>query len=224
MWLNMKETEAIARSINHCINELRSRSPNPLDVGVMSISLGTPNGVHVALRQALVKARKNGLIVIAAAGQAVRNRVIRPLFPANDSNVICVGACGIDDSELHNGFYGQEIDISAPGAGIENDPAKRKGVWMAECLPVSVKRSEGTSYATAITAGACALWQARHGRDTLIQDFGKENLFALFKHCLQTSAFVPNGWDRNNRGAGILDVKALLDFPLPDRAFVESIP
>jgi serine protease len=219
MYLIDLETEAIARSIYYCIDDLRFRNPNPLDVGVMSISLGTPNRKgHKPLRDALRKARNEGLIVIAAAGQALKF-VSRPLFPSCNPNVIGVAACCIDDSGLWNGFYGPDVTISAAGEDVWMAEAKKPGPQFA------VKRSHGSSYATAITAGACALWQAHHGRAKLINDYSRKLLFPLFKHCLQKSAFVPTtGWDATKRGAGILDVERLLNYQLPSRAFVETLP
>jgi thermitase len=138
------------------------------------------------------------------------------VYPGNDPNVICAAACDIEDNELDFGFYGEEVDITAPGVNL----------WVAETSPSPVVgRSHGSSYATAIIAGACALWQAHHGRDRLVADYTKRLLFPLFKHCLQESAFVPaTGWDKKRRGAGILDVEHLLNFKLPKKADVQALP
>lgn len=228
--LNLSEIAALQEAIYYCLS-LRNRAVNPVDVAVMSISLGHPSPVPpFALRAALKVARLSGLIVVAAAGQIPDEGFTRgarrfftsfkgPIYPGYDDNVICVAACAIDDGKLMTGFYGSAVDITAAGVDI----------WMADAKPkqpgLHVNRSAGTSYATAVVAGACALWQARHVRAALIGTYGRDKIFSLFKHCLQSSAFVPDvGWDSSKRGAGILDVKKLLDFPLPPKALVDGLP
>jgi hypothetical protein len=82
---------------------------------------------------------------------------------------------------------------------------------------------KGTSYATAIVAGACALWQAHHGRANLIRDYGLPLIFDLFKKVLKDSCDKPQDWDTAKYGAGVLDAVALLNHPLPPRAEIEQL-
>jgi thermitase len=83
--------------------------------------------------------------------------------------------------------------------------------------------SEGTSYATAITAGACAIWQAHHGRQNLINTYGAPFMLHLFRwavknSCDQTTPQMTaagTSWDSARRGYGILNAEQLLNLSLP---------
>ena len=82
------------------------------------------------------------------------------------------------------GHYGPEVDITAPGLYIWRAVSTKavNGVRAYKVAP-----SEGTSYATALVAGACALWQAHHGRTNLIATYGRSLIFDLFRWALFTS-------------------------------------
>lgn len=78
--------------------------------------------------------------------------------------------------------------------------------------------SEGTTYATPITASAAALWLAHHTDEALTVRYpsGWQRVEA-FRHLLRSSAAPhrdPASCDRY--GAGLLDVEALLKAPLPE--------
>jgi hypothetical protein len=73
-------------------------------------------------------------------------------------------------------------------------------------------------------AGAAALWLAYHGREALIERYGRHRLQAVFLHLIATRGHRrPRGWDEQNFGAGVLDAEALLKAPLPDRTEVDSM-
>ena len=78
------------------------------------------------------------------------------------------------------------------------------------------ERGEGTSYATAMTAGAAALWLAHHGREACLNAAGLAHLSLhdYFAYLLRESARVPPGWSRRY-GTGVLDCLALLERGLP---------
>jgi serine protease len=220
--LDDKSDEALVKCIYHCI-ELQRQPNSPVDVAVMSVSLGRPiwmGGVEKKVGEALAAARKNGIVVCAAAGQGDSEllSIVDPAYPGSDPNVICVAACTSTGAKMADGFYGPEVDITAPGVDV----------WIADCQPplpgnptrFYVTQSKGTSYATAIVAGACALWQAHHGRKKLIDDYGLAGVYDAFRYCLQESSRPnrPSDWDLLNRGVGILDAEALLKLPLPTQA------
>lgn len=77
-----------------------------------------------------------------------------------------------------------------------------------------IEQSEGTSYATAITAGACALWQAYWGRTWLLAEFPQHLIARIFKLLLICSCDTPSGWDDGLHGHGVLDAEALLKINL----------
>jgi subtilisin family serine protease len=197
-----------------------------LDVGVMSISMGRPPGtIESSLQQALIDARDAGIVVCAAAAQTDQLGGWAPTdlgevaFPARDPNAIGCAACDFEHKPLRGAFYGPEVDITAPAVNVWNAKSERIDLMTSVAVKHSVNgEGTGTSYAAAMTAGACALWQAYHGRANLVRDYTAAKIFALFKTVLQRSCHKPDSWtewDFANRGAGVLDVKALLEEPLP---------
>ena len=203
----------LANAINHAV-KLKDREPSPIDVGVISISLGRPRlGVEQVIKNALAAARKAGIVICGAAGQLLPllpNSIFRPAFPGCDANAIGVGACTVTYEELHGGFYGPDIDITAPGFDIWCASSER-----GNPTRYSVHQSWGTSHSAAIVAGACALWQAHWGRRWLIERYGADNILDLFRIALTCSADTRDDtWDTANRGAGVLDVEALLKLDL----------
>ena len=199
------------------------------EVGVISISLGRLNPIFwkgpdtpvSSLRTALFNARMEGIVVCAAAGQLNKwvDEKRRPIFPGSDPNTICVAMCDHENNKPELGFYGPEVDISAPGVGI----------WIARTARIGgtpverhfIETSKGSSYATAIVAGACALWQAHHGRAYLIEVYGKPLIFDAFKKVLKDSCYTPPNW-YSNRGAGVLDAVRLLTTDFPPKSEIEQ--
>jgi len=206
----------IASAIYHAIGLQKT-----LDVGVMSISMGRPFGtIESSLQQALIDARDAGIVVCAAAAQTDELGGLAPTdlgyvaFPACDPNAIGCASCDFEHKPMRGAFYGPEVDITAPAVNVWSARTE-----MAPPLKYSVKGDgTGTSYAAAMVAGACALWQAHHGRANLIRDYTAAKILALFRTVLQRSCHKPDTWeewDFANRGAGVLDVLALLEAPLP---------
>ena len=69
---------------------------------------------------------------------------------------------------------------------------------------------QGTSFATALTAGVAALWLGDR-RPKLIQSLvGRTVLQEVFRKCLQMTARRPANWDGNQFGAGIVDAERLV--------------
>lgn len=196
-------------------------------VGVISISLG---GLRLPtyLEQALIRARQRGVIVCCAAGQAFNTRgTVGPAAPGRSVHALSVAGCAEDDSQPIEGFYGPEVDVTTPGWGVM--VARTTGNIPRPTAPNPTRNyiidpnGNGTSYSTALTAGACALWQAFHGRLNLIRTFGRPLLTDVFRYCLAGSVRKPAGWDNLNRGMGILDVEALLQMALPSLSMAEVV-
>ena len=205
----------IAFSIYHAIG-LQSKH----DLGVMSISMGRPElSIEDNIRRALVAAKEKGIVVCAAAGQiaefATPAEWFSPAFPGSDPNTICVAACNYRHEKLAGAFYGDTVDITTPGINVWHALPQRLAPMSLVVLYSVNGAGTGTSYAAAITAGACALWQAHWGRKWLVDTFTEELIFDLFKIALICSADTLNDtWDTANRGAGALDAKALLNVDL----------
>jgi serine protease len=227
-WMRDTEDAALAKCIYHCIALQKAGT----DVAVMSVSLGGFRcGTEQKIKDALVAARKAGIVVIAAAGQLPElipwdwlARKISPMFPGSADDAICVAACDSESRPLKAAFYGEKVDITAPGVNVWMS----RTVWSDEAPQgekYHVERSEGTSYAVALVAAACALWQSHHTRAVLIQKYEPHRLLNAFRYCLRRSADNHlGGWPTFERGAGVLDVNELLDVDLPEREVVDREP
>ncbi len=171
---------------------------------VLSISLGGPLGARY-LTRAVQYAISRGVIVVAAAGNVWPYVV----YPAKLDEVVAVAASNCQNRVWSSSASGSAVDITAPGESVWRALSKTNGF--------TIGRSSGTSYATAITAGAAALWLAHHGRDELIRVYGLSGLAPVFKELLLSHAFDrPTGWDTGNLGPGILNIEKLLKAPLPN--------
>jgi subtilisin family serine protease len=135
------------------------------------------------------------MIVVAAAGNCVDFIVA----PAAYEDVIAVAATNAEDMPWLDSSHGRAIAISAPG----------EDVWCA-LAEGGTAPSNGTSFATAGTAGVAALWIAHHGRAAIDTARGDTRTQDLFVHLLGRTARVPGAWDTSQYGPGIVDAEALL--------------
>lgn len=217
----------LAKAINYAVS--LSKSSTILDndnsqIGVISISLGGMNSIagRSPLKTALEAAKNAGIVVVASAGQLndTFGKLFSPAYPGSDSNTICAAACGPNHERYIKGLYDGSVDITAPGDKVWEARAERVPGFLNNYF---VDQSDGTSYSAAIVAGACALWQAHHGRANLLNTYGPELIFDLFKKVLRDSCHTPAGWDTARRGAGVLDAEMLLKEPLPPKTEIEAI-
>ena len=185
---------------------------------VITLSMGFPlifgGGVMKEVKRAINTAFDRGVIFVCAAGNVVRNVVA----PAALNRTIAVGGSTSLDEAWRGGSRGPEVDVSAPAWPIYRATMDRKG------KPV-YGFGDGTSFATALTAGAAALWLARHGNALQAAYPQPWQRVAAFKKLVTASARVPaGGWDTNNFGSGILDANALLLASLPDAGSLNAEP
>lgn len=184
------------------------------DVDVISISLG--GAMHPAVEEAIRRAIKKNIIVIAAAGQTFF-RIINTLSP-NDSviepasfpDVIAVAGSTKNRRPWNESHSGPSVDITAPGHGIwVADFAEKDGTEI-------VLAGSGTSFSAAITAGVAALWIAYWGKQHLLETYKNVPLARVFRYLLRHTADNIGGqWDTKHYGAGIINAEALLKEPLP---------
>ena len=187
----------VARAILHAVR---------VKADVVSMSIGGGQSFP-AIAQALEVAAREGVIVIAAAGNCVQPIVV---YPARDPNALALAGVDIDDKPWKGTSRGRKVDVAAPAENVL--VARRSpddgGVQV-------LKPSQGTSYATAITAGLAAIWVQKHGRDkirTHAQRLGI-SVNALFRTALKATARQPAGWPQG-MGAGIPDAVKLIDLDL----------
>ncbi len=172
---------------------------------VISMSLG--GRAFSGLKSAVRYATDNGLVVVAAAGNCVGMIVA----PAAYDDTIAAAATNIDDQPWKGTSRGRAVTLAAPG----------ENVWVADNTkdpdtPDAIRASNGTSFATAEIAGAAALWIAYHGRAAIEAATGAGRVHDLFVDIAMETARVPTGWNSRRYGAGILDVRSLLEARLDD--------
>jgi subtilisin family serine protease len=136
-----------------------------------------------ALGRKLAQARQQGIILVAAAGNAGPKSP--PLYPAADPNVIAVTATDIDDKLYQSANRGKHIAVAAPGVDLLL-PAPAAGYQM----------TSGTSFAAAEVSGIVALMLER--KPNLGQDRVRQMLAA------SAQDLGPKGFDPQY-GAGLVD-------------------
>jgi len=85
--------------------------------------------------------------------------------------------------------------------------------------------SQGTTLATALTAGVAALWVAHHGRQALRDKARAKGTTVqrLFNTALQRSAYRPSGWP-SGMGAGLVNAGQLLAQDLDGPSVPADVP
>ncbi|WP_376964168.1 S8/S53 family peptidase [Azospirillum sp. A26] len=177
---------------------------------IVSLSLGGPLPFP-DLKRAIARAVEAGMIVLAAAGNCVRIVV----YPAWDENVIAVAGVDVHDRPWKGTSRGGKVDVSAPA---ENVAVARRTTPAPED-PALVEPGQGTSFATAITAGCAALWLARHTVEAVTREAASRGttVQALFRAALrQTARRPPAGWDEEAMGTGVVNAERLLALPLAE--------
>lgn len=183
---------------------------------VISMSLG---GVpSFALHRAIADAVAKDIIIVAAAGNCVGFAV----WPARFKECIGVAAVNQHGKRWKGSSHGKSVDIAAPGQNV----FRAQTVSTGANLKYTCGQGQGTSFATALTAGAAACWLAHHGRETVIAAAKAQGMTVqqLFLKLAQASARKPGWWPQGELGDGILDAGKLLGLPLQSVEETESTP
>jgi subtilisin family serine protease len=135
------------------------------------------------LHDALSRAARSGMVLIAAAGNAGPNS--SPLYPAADPNVIAVTATDADDALFSGANRGSHIAVAAPGVAV-----------LVPAPNGTYQFTTGTSVAAAEVSGVAAL---------LIQRNPSLSPNAVRRILMSTAKDLgPKGRDRDF-GAGLVD-------------------
>ena len=149
---------------------------------VISISLGT-DADDPYLRQAILYAMANDVIVVAAAGNDGCNCMV---WPARYPEVVSAGASTPSGSTASFSSYGAELDIIAPGKNMTTP------VWTKNNqVSAYVANAAGTSFSTPFVAGLLGLmrsWQPDASWDeltgALFENADRKTLTAASPHSL----------------------------------------
>jgi hypothetical protein len=114
---------------------------------VINMSFAGPSDPR--LRDALQKANKKGIVLVAAAGNAGPNSP--PLFPAADPSVIAVTATDVDDALFSGANRGNHVAVAAPGVDV-----------LVPAPEGAYQFTTGTSVAAAEVSGVVALMLERN--------------------------------------------------------------
>ncbi|RXH25494.1 hypothetical protein XH84_31360 [Bradyrhizobium nanningense] len=188
----------VARAIMHAVS---------VNADIISMSLG---GIYSpSIAAALEKAIAAGSIVVVASGNCIGFVV----YPASDRNAIALAGVNAGDIPWKGTSRGAAVDVSAPA----------ENVFVARRTPEDngvgvVTGGQGTSFATALTAGVAAIWLSHFGRDRVRAEAERREISVqeLFRLALRRSARKPVGWNANLYGAGIVDARELLQLSLAD--------
>lgn len=132
-------TAGVAAGMNYAVKR---------GVKILSMSLGG-SGYSQTLEDAIINAKNNGVLVVAAAGNSAVNTDISPSYPASSAqdNVISVAASTNTDTLASFSNWGPtSVDLAAPGQSI-----------LSTYLSGQYATASGTSMATPHVAGMAAL-------------------------------------------------------------------
>jgi subtilisin family serine protease/DNA uptake protein ComE-like DNA-binding protein len=159
---------------------------------IMNLSWKTSGDVAL-IRDAINQAAARGAIVVASAGN-LPSRENEPHYPSDYPAVISVAAVGPDRARAYYSFYGDQVDISAPGG----DDYVPDGDIFSAAPNVMVTTGVGTSFAAPHVAGSAALLASAN------RSLTPERI----RSAIESSAGV---LPERGLGRGLVDVRAALD-------------
>jgi len=138
---------------------------NVMNADVITISWGWCDIVNETDSLMIKEILDNGTIIVASAGNGTihcNGGPIMPFSPLVDSRIICVTSSGVDDkhynsSGTHSGY--PSVTICAPGYGVMGATATINADGSTNTWPYYGSMN-GTSFATPIVAGVCALMKS----------------------------------------------------------------
>ncbi len=170
---------------------------------VINLSLasepGNPADDLPVVRAAIEAALREGIVIVAAAGNYGERGVGYPAAYAQYPNVVGVGAsdAAMGNAWMRGAGWGPGVDLAAPGVGIVSTIRSDLG------LPTTIGRQPpGTSLAAPFVSGLFALMMARNPGLEL------EEYLAIARESASPPRPAPHGG--NWAGAGVIDIAAAL--------------
>lgn len=177
------DTEDAIRGIKYAVK---------MGVSVINLSFAG-EGYDQELRNALKEALAKDIVVVAAAGNDGENNDKNEIYPANYKlpNLISVAASKKDTNLWAYSNYGlRRVQIAAPGVNVW-------GPW----IDGKWYRSQGTSFATPIVAGAAGLIRSANPNLTA----------AEVVSIIEATVSVSDKLSKKVKFSGILDLRSALD-------------
>lgn len=126
---------------------------NNVDIINMSLGGSASNSIE---EKAILDAYNEGIVLVASAGNENTNELA---YPAAYTQVISVAATDENDDKADFSNWGEWIDIAAPGVNILSTAPY---ILDEDNLSDGYMYMSGTSMATPIISGVCALIKAQH--------------------------------------------------------------
>lgn len=178
--------------LSQAVDEISNAVEDGVDIINMSFrEYGT---YYKYFQEEVTKAVDAGVTFVVAAGN--ENKDSAGCYPALFSNVITVAAVDSNFIPWKNSNWGECVDISAPGVDIKM--LKVGGETRTE---------SGTSPAAPFVTAAVAILKSIDSTLTPEE----------IKARITSSAFVPEGWDSNKYGTGILNCEKMISDMLTAR-------
>ncbi|MBK7188363.1 MAG: S8 family serine peptidase [bacterium] len=130
------------------------------DADIINLSYGT--GFTTAFANAINAALNAGLVICVSAGND-NDEVAGYLQGLADDRILAVAATGSGDARASFSSYGTWVDVAAPGEGINTT------AYHYTSGTSTYEATQGTSFSSPITAGACALIWSAHPEYTASQ-------------------------------------------------------
>lgn len=188
----------LAQALRYLVNDAK--------VSVINLSMGfLPRTQMKVLDKAIDEAYEAGVILVCAAGQPLRHVV----SPAHGRRTIAAAGSTLGGVPWGKSAYGSAVDWAAPADHIYRAETRKPAI------PGYAGAGDGTSYATAITTGAAALWLARHAAALPTTYPQAWQRIEAFKTVAKATARKMPHQQPGSFGAGVLDIAALLNPALP---------
>ena len=167
---------------------------NGANIIQLSLNINKTSDIEAAINYAI---GHNVIIVCSSGNHNIENNNYNVLYPANNKNVISVGA--IEDNLMRASFsrYGSELSLVAPGVGIYSDS-----------LDNIIVAKNGTSFAAPHVSGVAALilsvnpnLTSQQVRDIIEQTAQKVGGYTYSNN----PTLHPNGSWNNEMGYGLVD-------------------
>lgn len=142
-------------------------SPSSRKADIINMSLGYQYSYSVEWEKAIALARENGVTIVASAGNKAENGL---QYPAAYNGVIAVAAVYPDGKRTGFSNFGSYVDIAAPGYKMwstwNRSQSNKDAIIYTNTDGTTYKlygSMSGTSQASPVVAGACALYMSAAG-------------------------------------------------------------